>query len=205
MDGAAGVTQCPVAPGGQFVYNVTIPSDQSGTFWYHAHSGLSRADGLYGGFVVHAPASRSTVRGLMVRNRGDAHLYGYQKELLLLIGDWYHRPASDILDWYKLPGNFGNEVCSKFKNSGDAILISDFCLAGARFSSHQWGRPVQLLDGSPCPPRGLYRSASRSFIFGSRSGHYISDPCSKHRVWIRRNSFMKLATDIKQGSGRTQS
>lgn len=110
MDGAAGVTQCPIVPGAQFVYNITIPADQSGTFWYHAHAGTSRADGLYGGLVVHAPASKPTVRGLMTRNRDDAQRFRYEKELLLLIGDWYHRPARDVLAWYMAPGNFGNEV-----------------------------------------------------------------------------------------------
>ncbi|OOQ87755.1 laccase [Penicillium brasilianum] len=109
MDGAAGVSQCPIAPGAQFIYNVTIPADQSGTFWYHAHSGVLRGDGLYGGLVVHAPAAKSTVRGLMSRARGDAQEFNYEKELLLLIGDWYHRPAKDVLAWYKLPGNFANE------------------------------------------------------------------------------------------------
>ncbi|KAJ5167326.1 multicopper oxidase-domain-containing protein [Penicillium canariense] len=109
MDGAAGVSQCPILPGGQFVYNVTIPADQSGTFWYHAHSGVSRGDGLYGGLVVHAPTAKSTVRGLLSPGRGDAQRFNYQKELLLLIGDWYHRPAKDVLAWYKLPGSFANE------------------------------------------------------------------------------------------------
>ncbi|KAJ5883361.1 multicopper oxidase-domain-containing protein [Penicillium subrubescens] len=109
MDGAAGVSQCPIAPGARFTYNVTIPADQSGTFWYHAHSGVSRGDGLYGGLVIYAPAAKSTVRGLMSRARGDAQKFNYEKELLLLIGDWYHRPAKDVLAWYKLPGNFANE------------------------------------------------------------------------------------------------
>lgn len=119
MDGAAGVSQCPVLPGSQFVYNLTIPSDQSGTFWYHAHSGVSRADGFYGGLVIHQPASKSTVRGLVSRSRDDIQRYTYDKELLLLIGDWYHRPASDVLEWYTSPGNFGNEVRS------DAVSINN--------------------------------------------------------------------------------
>lgn len=114
------MSQCPISTGGQFVYEVTIPSDQSGTFWYHAHSGTSRADGLYGGLVVHAPVSRFTVRGLLPRSRDDAHRFGYEKELLLLIGDWYHQPARDVLAWYMTPGNFGNEVRS---NSPSAVVI----------------------------------------------------------------------------------
>lgn len=113
MDGAVGISQCPIVPGAQFTYNVTIPSDQSGTFWYHAHAGLSRAEGLYGGLVVHAPASSSTVRGLIPGSYSDFNRYGYEKELLLLVGDWYHRPAKVVLDWFEAPGNFGNEVRSE--------------------------------------------------------------------------------------------
>ncbi|CAI7677495.1 unnamed protein product [Penicillium pancosmium] len=118
VDGAAAVSQCPIAPGAQYVYNVSIPEDQSGTFWYHAHSGLSRQDGLFGGLVVHAPASKSTVRGLMGRGGSDAERFGYEKEHLLLIGDWYHPPAEDVLAWYQDPGNFGNEPVP------DSLLIN---------------------------------------------------------------------------------
>lgn len=111
MDGAAGITQCAIPPGNTFTYNFTIPLDQSGTFWYHSHSGISRADGLYGGFVVHTPASKSSVRGLMTRSSpADLDKYKYDKELLLLIGDWYHRSAGQVLAWYMRAGSFGNEV-----------------------------------------------------------------------------------------------
>lgn len=107
MDGTSGVTQSMILPGADFIYNFSIPSDQSGTFWYHAHSGLHRADGLYGGLVVHPPAAKSTVRGLMSReDRG----HDYRKELLLLIGDWYHRPADQVFSWYMRAGSNGNEV-----------------------------------------------------------------------------------------------
>ncbi|KAJ5786692.1 uncharacterized protein N7503_011904 [Penicillium pulvis] len=107
MDGAPGISQFPIASGGHFVYNLTVPADQSGTFWYHSHTGVSRADGLYGGLVVHAPASRSAVRGLLPQSKSDAHHYGYEKELLLLIGDWYHWPAKEVLAWYMTPANIG--------------------------------------------------------------------------------------------------
>lgn len=107
MDGTSGVTQSAISPGAEFVYRFTIPSDQSGTFWYHAHSGVHRADGLYGGLVIHAPAAKSTVRGLLARESSE---YKYGEELLLLIGDWYHRPASQVLSWYMRAGSSGNEV-----------------------------------------------------------------------------------------------
>lgn len=113
MDGAAGVSQCPITPGGHFVYTLTIPFEQSGTFWYHAHSGVSRADGFYGGLVVHPPASTPSIRGLFPGARKEIYHHSYEKDMLVLIGDWYHRPAREVLDWYTDPGNFGNEVRKK--------------------------------------------------------------------------------------------
>ncbi|KAJ5991936.1 multicopper oxidase-domain-containing protein [Penicillium sp. IBT 35674x] len=138
MDGATGTSQFPIAPGGRFVYNLTIPADQSGTFWYHSHTGVSRADGLYGGLVIHAPASRSTVRGLLPQSISDAHRYGYEKELLLLIGDWYHWPAKDVLAWYMTPANIGMDPVP------DSLLIN----GGGYFncSAATIARPVNCVE-----------------------------------------------------------
>lgn len=105
MDGTSGVTQTVIPPGAKFVYHFTIPLDQSGTFWYHAHSGTLRADGLYGGLIVHAPVPKATVRGLLSREAPK-----YSKQLLLLIGDWYHQPADQVLAWYMRAASDGNEV-----------------------------------------------------------------------------------------------
>ncbi|CAI7606945.1 unnamed protein product [Penicillium glandicola] len=133
MDGAVGITQCPVTSGEHFVYNLTIPSDQSGTFWYHAHAGVLRADGLYGGLVVHAPASKSTQS--LTPRRYDSHQYSSDRELLLLIGDWYHRPASEVLEWYVDPGNFGNE------HVPDSMLIN-----GAGYFDCMMAVPARPVD-----------------------------------------------------------
>ncbi|WP_067479818.1 multicopper oxidase family protein [Nocardia amamiensis] len=51
-DGAAGITQDAVAPGGAFVYR--FRADQVGTYWYHTHyaSHIGVRRGLYGPLVV---------------------------------------------------------------------------------------------------------------------------------------------------------
>ncbi|MFJ8582606.1 multicopper oxidase family protein [Micromonospora sp. NPDC093277] len=51
-DGAPGVTQDVVAPGGEFVYR--FRADQAGTYWYHTHQASHRGvrRGLYGTLVV---------------------------------------------------------------------------------------------------------------------------------------------------------
>ncbi|GIC91516.1 uncharacterized protein Aud_007961 [Aspergillus udagawae] len=137
MDGAAGVSQCPIAPGSKFIYNLTVPENQSGTFWYHAHSGVARADGLYGGFVVHAPSVNLTVRDLMAEEKVN-HRDVYGKDLLLLIGDWYHQPASQVLDWYMRAGSFGNEPVP------DSLLING--VGHFNCSMAVPARPVDCVD-----------------------------------------------------------
>lgn len=99
MDGAVGVTQAPIAPGETFIYNFTIGPSEHGTFWYHAHDHVQRADGLYGGLVVHKPWSHKPKRGTERPTTS---------EQLLLIGDWYHRAAGDVSATYMSSGSFGN-------------------------------------------------------------------------------------------------
>ncbi|MBF6338514.1 multicopper oxidase family protein [Nocardia abscessus] len=59
-DGAAGLTQDAVAPGGEFVYR--FRADQVGTYWYHTHhaSHIGVRRGLYGALVVKPRAEDNT-------------------------------------------------------------------------------------------------------------------------------------------------
>lgn len=50
MDGVPYVSFPPIAPGDTFVYE--FPIHQSGTYWYHSHTGLEEQSGLYGGIVI---------------------------------------------------------------------------------------------------------------------------------------------------------
>lgn len=60
--------------------------------------------------MIHRPALKA-VRGIQYRHtESDALKYKYQKEILLLVGDWYHRPANDVLKWYMRAASYGNEV-----------------------------------------------------------------------------------------------
>jgi FtsP/CotA-like multicopper oxidase with cupredoxin domain len=100
MDGAVGLTQCPIPANQTFTYEFRVGDDEGGTFWWHAHSQVQRGDGMYGGLVVHKPAT----------SQNEADEYGYEQEILLLIGDWYHRTADEVLAWYTSARGFGNEV-----------------------------------------------------------------------------------------------
>lgn len=102
MDGAVGFTQSGIPPSGRMTYSFTLDVKQCGTFWYHAHSQLQRADGLYGGLVIHCPS-----KGRRPANKG---LNKFDDDKILFVGDLYHRGAQEILDWYRRPGVIGNEV-----------------------------------------------------------------------------------------------
>lgn len=55
MDGVAGLTQSPVAPGASFEYDFVAPD--AGTYWYHAHNRSFEqvARGLHGALIVEEP------------------------------------------------------------------------------------------------------------------------------------------------------
>lgn len=78
MDGPEMVTQCPIPPGFTFLYNFTVT--QSGTYWYHSHSGAQYGDGL---------------RGLFVIEDEDDDLV-YDEEVTLTVSDWYHEEYGSL-------------------------------------------------------------------------------------------------------------
>ncbi len=50
MDGVPGVSFPGIKPGETFVYE--FPVVQSGTYWYHSHSGLQEQEGHYGAIII---------------------------------------------------------------------------------------------------------------------------------------------------------
>jgi len=71
MDGVPGVTFPGIRPGETFTYKYAVP--QSGTYWYHSHSGLQEQQGLYGPLII------------------DPHHHdpvAYDREYVLVLSDW---------------------------------------------------------------------------------------------------------------------
>ena len=59
MDGVPGISYPGIAPGETFVYR--FPLRQSGTYWYHSHTGFQEQTGLYGAIVIE-PALGDAIR-----------------------------------------------------------------------------------------------------------------------------------------------
>ncbi|KAI0444746.1 multicopper oxidase-domain-containing protein [Xylaria telfairii] len=88
MDGAVGVTQCPIAPGQSYQYKFNV-TGQSGTYFYHGHQGVQALDGLVGPMVVHT--SREARKP-------------YSSDRVILLQDWWYDPASGHMRDVLSPG-----------------------------------------------------------------------------------------------------
>ena len=72
MDGVPGLSFPGIDPGETFTYE--FPLLHSGTFWYHSHSGMQEAVGLYGPIVID-PAKPDTAAP-------------FDREYVLMLADW---------------------------------------------------------------------------------------------------------------------
>jgi FtsP/CotA-like multicopper oxidase with cupredoxin domain len=54
IDGVPGVSFPGIKPGETFVYDFKVR--QSGTYWYHSHSGMQEQEGVYGPIVIEPAA-----------------------------------------------------------------------------------------------------------------------------------------------------
>ncbi|TQV93630.1 ferro-O2-oxidoreductase [Cordyceps javanica] len=95
MDGAVGITQCPIPSGKDFVYDFKIGAHEHGTFWWHSHHKVQRGDGLFGGLVIHPPQ--------------QTLFHADYDDVLLMVGDWFHQPQADVFEWYAGWTSLGDE------------------------------------------------------------------------------------------------
>jgi len=93
-DGPAMVNQCPIAPGGTFVYQFKLR--QAGTYWYHAHVGGQYIDGLRGPLIINDPKAPWAVAGSQ---------WKVDHEHTLTLTDLYHKEAPYLIHYYLSPEN----------------------------------------------------------------------------------------------------
>ncbi len=79
MDGVPDISFNGIAPGQTFRYQFQVK--QSGTFWYHSHSGFQEQTGHYGSIIID-PATPDPV--------------SYDREYVVMLSDWSDEEPSDI-------------------------------------------------------------------------------------------------------------
>lgn len=92
MDGVPGLSFPGIDPGETFTYE--FPILHSGTFWYHSHSGMQEAVGLYGPIVID-PAELDTAAP-------------FDREYVLVLADWSPVDPHKQLSNLKTMGGYYN-------------------------------------------------------------------------------------------------
>lgn len=91
MDGVPGLSFGGIAPGDSFRYQFKL--NQSGTYWYHSHSGFQEQTGVYGAIVID-PAE------------GDRH--GIDRDYVILLSDWSDESPKRVLANLRKNSHFYN-------------------------------------------------------------------------------------------------
>ncbi|ALL15427.1 copper resistance system multicopper oxidase [Caulobacter henricii] len=117
MDGVPGVSFPGIPPGETFVYE--FPVKQSGTYWYHSHSGLQEAEGHYGPLVIE-PAEPDPVaydrehvivlsdfsfmhpHVIFKRMKQQSGVFNYQKQTLSSLMAGKDQTLQERMEWGKM-------------------------------------------------------------------------------------------------------
>lgn len=91
MDGVPGVSFAGIRPGETFTYQFKL--HQSGTYWYHSHSGNQEQAGLYGPLIID-PITPNP--------------FSYDSECIVMLSDWTFEDPARVLAKMKKFGSYYN-------------------------------------------------------------------------------------------------
>lgn len=102
MDGVPGLSYPGIAPGETFTYR--FPIKQSGTYWFHSHSGFQEPDGAYGAIIIE-PNGREPFRydREYVVQLTDKHPHSGDRIMrnLKSSADYYNRQQQTVGDFWR--------------------------------------------------------------------------------------------------------
>jgi CopA family copper-resistance protein len=131
MDGVPGLSFAGIAPGERFVYR--IPVVQSGTYWYHSHSGGQEQQGMAGALIV---------------ERKERDLIEFGREYVVMLTDWTDTDPETVLSNLKQNSDYYN-----YRQRTVGTFFSDVKKNGLRPTLSErlmWGRmnmtPTDILD-----------------------------------------------------------
>ncbi|MEQ1510646.1 MAG: copper resistance system multicopper oxidase [Sphingopyxis sp.] len=110
MDGVPGVSFPGIRPGARFTYD--FPIIQSGTYWYHSHSGLQEPMGHYGPIIID-PAEPDPI--------------AYDREHVIVLSDWsFLHPHRVMMRLKQEAGYFNRQRRTLLERAGhDAMPAAD--------------------------------------------------------------------------------
>ena len=91
MDGVPGISFAGIPAGETFTYRFKV--EQSGTYWYHSHSGMQEQTGMYGAIVI---------------DPRDGEAIKADREHVVLLSDWTDEDPMRVFSKLKAQGDFYN-------------------------------------------------------------------------------------------------
>ena len=115
MDGVPGLSFGGIKPGDTFEYQFDV--NQSGTYWYHSHSGFQEPTGLYGAIIIDPKETDPVI---------------YERDYVIMLSDWSDEDPQDIYAKLKKLSHYYNfrertvgDVWRDIKDKGIAQTWSD--------------------------------------------------------------------------------
>ena len=115
MDGVPDISFKGIEPGESFRYQFDVR--QSGTFWYHSHSGFQEQTGLYGAIIV---------------DPLEPEPFSYDRDYVVMLSDWSDEDPTDIYAKLKKMSGYYNfaertaaDLARDIKQKGTARTWSD--------------------------------------------------------------------------------
>ncbi|MGE8589482.1 MAG: copper resistance system multicopper oxidase [Alcaligenes sp.] len=102
MDGVPGLSFAGIDPGQTFTYRFDVR--QSGTYWYHSHSGFQEQTGLYGAIVID-PRHRDPIAS--------------DRDYTVLLSDWTDEDPMRVFDKLKVMPDYYNRIQPSMQSLAD--------------------------------------------------------------------------------------
>ncbi|MBC15420.1 MAG: copper resistance protein CopA [Desulfovibrio sp.] len=91
MDGVPGISFAGIPPGETYKYQFEV--NQSGTYWYHSHSGFQEQTGMYGAIVI---------------DPADPEPYEFDRDYVVMLSDWSDEKPSTVYAKLKKMSHYYN-------------------------------------------------------------------------------------------------
>ncbi|MGP5372824.1 copper resistance system multicopper oxidase [Psychrobacter alimentarius] len=108
MDGVPGISFDGIPAGSTFTYKFKLI--QSGTYWYHSHTGFQEQTGMRGAIVIE-PKGRER--------------HPIEEDHVILLSDWTHRDPHNLVKLLKQRADFDNYHLPDFKKLLSDIAATD--------------------------------------------------------------------------------
>jgi len=135
MDGVPGISFAGIRPGDTFEYR--FPVLQSGTYWYHSHSGFQEQTGLYGAIVI---------------DPVEADPIGYDREHVVLLSDWSDQKPESIFATLRKEGHYYNINRRTLLDLGDDLAAQGL---GATVEDRAMWNSMRMSDRDIADVTGL--------------------------------------------------